>query len=101
MKHTKIFHPKAFQNTPKLAFWVWKNIPSGNPGEYSDLINVAAFQCFGSRSHTFCLDAIKSSRVGWKKDSQKFLFEKFRLKAVGTCQLGAASDFLRPEKMIF
>jgi hypothetical protein len=24
MKHTKLFHPEALQNTPKLAFLVWK-----------------------------------------------------------------------------
>jgi hypothetical protein len=31
MKYTNSFHPKAFKNTPKLAFLVWKNT-SGDPG---------------------------------------------------------------------
>jgi hypothetical protein len=40
MKYTKIFHPKAFQNIPKLEFWVLKyNIwqPCGGRSPCSDI----------------------------------------------------------------
>jgi hypothetical protein len=31
IEYTQIFHPKDFQNIPKLAFW-YENVPAGNPG---------------------------------------------------------------------
>jgi hypothetical protein len=31
VKYTNIFHSEALQKLPKLVFWVWKYIPSGNP----------------------------------------------------------------------
>jgi hypothetical protein len=57
-KNTNILRSKTLQILPKLGFWL-ENIPSGNPGDATELRNIDLFQRSpGTRQSIFSIKLI-------------------------------------------